>query len=78
MKVKISLENGETIEEAEAKLEKSVEAKKKARKRYHEAERYPSQVIEDFHDHVVKKHEKLVQNVMKEVQDMVKKDIRGV
>lgn len=76
MKVKINLEENETLEEAEQKLEKALKMKQQSRKEYFEAERYADQHVEDLHERVVKDHEELLKRLIDKVADEIKKDIK--
>ena len=76
MKVRIELE-GETPEQAEELLEKTVKAKAQSRKDYFRTERYVDQAIEDFHQLVIDKHQKVVEDIIAEAKAEVLRDIRG-
>lgn len=77
MKVRVELEPGEIVEEAEMALEKALKAKVQSRKEYHNTERYADQAIEDFHKMIMDKHYKLIEGLVKEIKEEVHKDIRG-
>jgi len=77
MKLRIELENGETSEQAEELLEKTVKAKMQSRKEYFKTERYADQAIEDFHQMVIDKHRKVIEKIIENVKAEITKDIRG-
>jgi hypothetical protein len=68
MKVKVELTNGETIEQADELLEKALKAKAEPS----ENERYADQHLNDFHDYINERHQRLVTSVLKEIEDEIK------
>ncbi len=77
MKIKVELEGNETPEQAEELLEKTVKKKIQSRKEYFSSERYYDEAIEDFHKLVIDLHSETLEQTIKEVQEAVKRDIRG-
>lgn len=75
MRVRIDLEPGETIEEAEEKLAKAILTKQELREEL--AERYDDPVLNEFHDHVTNEHLKVLDNiralVSQEIQHLINK-----
>lgn len=69
MKVKIELDKHETIEQAEDFLEKSIQTKKECSE-----ERYSSEFLNEFHDHVIQRHNKLLEDLMYQVDLEIKSD----
>lgn len=69
MKVKVELDKHETIEQAEDFLEKSLQVKKECGE-----ERYASEFLNEFHDHVCERHGKLIDDVLYQVALEIKSD----
>jgi hypothetical protein len=75
MKVKVYPDQGQTKEEAEEMLEKAIATKQEAREDRYARESYHNDHLDQFHDHVITLHERLVTNMVDEVQDLVKRSI---
>lgn len=73
MKVKINLDKGETILQAEEKLEKALKAKKECS----DGERYCDPAVNEFHELIESRHEALVQNILEQIKDEIVKDSQG-
>jgi hypothetical protein len=67
MKVKVHLDHGETLEDAEEFLVKSLAHKKD----FNNSERYSDAFLNELHDHVVKQHSKLIDTILKEVKQEI-------
>lgn len=61
MKVKIELEQNETLEESELKLEKALKGKRKAHE--HSKEEYSDPALNEFHDRVSRDHLKVIEDI---------------
>lgn len=75
MKVKVYPDKGQTKEDAEEMLEKAVAHKQEVREDRYARESYQNDHLDQFHDHVISLHERLVTNLMDEVQDLVKRSV---
>ena len=60
MKTKIQLEKGESLSVEEEKLEKALKAKKECSP----GEQYCDPAVNEFHDLIAERHEKLVKSVV--------------
>lgn len=75
MKVKVYPDKGQTKEDAEEMLEKAIAHKQEVREDRYARESYQNDHLDQFHDHVISLHERLVTNLMDEVQDLVKRSV---
>lgn len=75
MKVKVYPDIGQTKEDAEEMLEKAIAHKQEVREDRYARESYHNDHLDQFHDHVITLHERLVTNMVDEVQDLVKRNI---
>lgn len=73
MKIKVELEKGETLQQAEESLEKAVKAKIKSRAKQDKNEKYVDEAVEDYHRIVVEHHQKLVNKVIKDIKGTLEK-----
>lgn len=72
MKVKIYPSKGQSLEEAEEQLEKALRIKRKAKDDQYAKESYKDSHFDEFHDHVMNEHQKVISNIIIEVQDLLK------
>lgn len=73
MKLQVTLEKSETIEQAEEVLEKALKAK-------HDCsggERYLDPAMNEFHDHVESKHSQLVDSILKDIAAELERDVHS-
>ncbi len=73
MKVKITLDENETIEQADELLEKALVMKKDCS----HGERYSDEYLNEFHEHVCKRHAELVNSLIEEVQQEIKQSVNA-
>jgi hypothetical protein len=71
MKVRIDLQNGETLQDAEETLEKALKAKKECS----EGERYADPVLNELHDSICDRHEELLTNLFQNIQSAIKEEV---
>lgn len=76
MKVRIELDENETVEEAEEALEKAIKSKIQSRNEYFAKERYADQHVEDFHEEIIKEHETLLKRLVDDIKHNVKKGMK--
>lgn len=67
MKLKITLKPGQTPEHAEELLEKALKAKNE----FAHQERYADQALNEFHDYITDRHAKLVESILKEIEEEI-------
>jgi type I restriction-modification system DNA methylase subunit len=72
MKVKIYPSKDQTVEQAEEQLEKALRTKRKAKDEQYAKESYRDEHLDEFHDHVMQKHEDVLSNIFSEVQGLLK------
>jgi len=70
MKIKIDLEEGESLDDADEFLEKALKAKKKAPN----PERYHDQAFEDFYQQINERHEDVLKNVALELKELLESE----
>jgi len=70
MKIKITLEPNQTIEEAEKELRKALSAKEDCSG----GERYFDKPLNDFHDWICSRHESLTHHIIKEIVKEIESD----
>lgn len=75
MKVKVFPDKGQTKEDAEELLEKAIAHKQEVREDRYARESYHNDHLDQFHDHVISLHERLVTNMVDETQDLIKRNI---
>lgn len=73
MKVKVNLDKGETLAQAEEKLEKALKAKKECIK----GEQYCDPALNEFHEYVEAQHTDLIQNILSEIKQEIIKDLNS-
>ena len=73
MKVKINVEKGETLLEAEEKLEKALKAKKECS----HGEQYCDPAVNEFHDFIESKHKQLVKKVLEDIKSEIQRDVNS-
>lgn len=71
MKVKVNLENGETLEQAEEKLEKALKAKRECA----HGEQYCDPAMNEFHDHIEARHKKVLERINQQIADEIKREV---
>lgn len=76
MKVRVDLDKGETLEQAEEKLEKALEIKRKVKEEQYARESYKDSHFDEFHDYLTSEHEKLASNVLAEIGSLIKGKLR--
>lgn len=64
MKIKVNLEKGESIEDADQFLEKALKLKKDSK----EPERYHDQAFEDFVSEIDVQHKKLLEDLLEDIK----------
>lgn len=73
MKTKIVLERGETLQEAEEKLEKALKIKKECS----HGEQYCDPVLNEFHDQIETEHKKLLEKLAEGVKAELEREVNG-
>jgi len=68
MKVKITLEPGQTLTDAEEILEKASKLKKECS----DTERYHDEPLNEFHDYVCSRNKSILDNLMEEIEAELK------
>ncbi len=63
MRAKIQLSKGETLSEAEEKLEKAIKAKKECAP----GEQYCDPAVNEFHESIELKHDQLIKGVLSDI-----------
>lgn len=76
MKTKVFIEPGESIEQAEERLEKAIKKKAEKREKRYAKEGYPNQHLDDINQHLVDEHQKVVNRVMADIQALVKSKVK--
>jgi hypothetical protein len=72
MKVKIELENGQTLEQAEEELLRALKGKQKV-KDEPQGERYADTMVNEFHDLILDEHEKVLEGIQEQIETEVKR-----
>lgn len=70
MKLKILLDENETISEAEDFLEKSIKVKKECS----HGEKYSNEYLNEMHDYIADRHEQLLEEILYQIELEIKSD----
>jgi len=76
MKIKIELDDNETIEQAHEALEKAINIKKLTHD-HEDEERYADEYLNEFEAYLIEHHKNVLDTVIKRLQQALIDDIRG-